>query len=98
MRSNELFLDLIEVHWRRVDDPRVLRRERDDLLGNERTRVQAHRTTRHQIAPPHGDEVRCSRPRPNEMNGHDVCFRSLRLRIALTVSPLAIERWALLVA
>ena len=41
---------------------------------DQRAGIETDRAARHEIAPAHGDEIRCARPGPDEMHAHGKSF------------------------
>ena len=87
MRRLELGDDLVERQRRGVDDAGARRGERDDLARHQRTRIEADRAARDEVAPAHGDEVRGARAGADEMDGHDgspeTAMAQVTLRLAM---------------
>src|SRR5581483_10872388 len=71
VRCDELGLDLLERHRRRVDDPRAVRAIGEKLARNDRAGIEADRAAGDQLAPPHRDEVGSAGTRADEMHCHD---------------------------
>ncbi len=70
VRVGDLVDDLVECQRPGVDHPGVRRTERQQVVGHDRARVQAHRATAQQPLPAHGDQVGGARARTDEVDGH----------------------------
>ena len=68
--------DLVQGERRRVQDPRVRRRVRQDLLGHQGPGVEHDRAGGDQVAAAQRDQVRRARPGADEMHGHAEASRS----------------------
>src|SRR5690349_16372901 len=68
--------NLIERQRRRIDDAGARRAMIQQRRRNERPGVETDRTARDQVAAPHGDEVRRSRPGTDEMDRHKPASRA----------------------
>src|SRR5258708_40156032 len=70
MRGRNLHHDLVERHWRGVDDARAGRAMRENFLWYQRTGVETDRTGRNQIAPAQREQIGRARAGADEMHGH----------------------------
>lgn len=72
VRLAELGDDLIQRQRAGVDDSRVRWAQCQQVVGHDRTRVQAHRAALQQPLAADGDQVRGARARADEVDGHRV--------------------------
>ena len=70
VRVGDLADDLVERQRTGVDHLGIRRAQRQQVVGHDRTRVQADRTTVQQPLATHGDQVGGARPGPDEVDGH----------------------------
>src|SRR2546429_9801321 len=70
MRGRNLRYDLIERHWRGVDDSRAGGAMREHLLWHQRAGIKTDRTGRDEIAPAQGQEIGRAGSGADEMHGH----------------------------
>src|SRR5579871_2434947 len=70
MRPDEFRLDFVKRQRRRIDDAGIGGTLRQQLRWHDRACIETDRTTRDQVPPAYRDEVRRTRPRPNEMHRH----------------------------
>ena len=70
MRRLEFGDDLIEAHWRGVDDARPFGAHREDLGVDERAGIEADRAARDELCAAQRDEVRRAWTGTDEMHGH----------------------------
>ena len=71
VRRRDFSDDLVQRHRRGVDHRCAFRCGRDDLFGNQRPGIKAHRAFFDQSQAAHGDQVGRARPGADEVNRHE---------------------------
>ena len=76
----ELIDDLVQIQRPGVDDVRIRRTQRQQIVGHDRARVQAHRTALQQPLPAHGDQIGGTGPGADEVDGHGLITASCLMK------------------